>query len=127
RSLRRSRRDPVVDFLFDNRRGHCEYFASAMTLMCQSLGIRARLVQGYLGGEYNEAGEFYRVRQKDAHAWVEVHLSDRGWTVFDPTPSAARSPEGLDDSLSARLQRVMDYIYFSWSNWVVSFDRETRQ
>jgi len=69
--------DPIEDFLFDNRKGHCEYFASAMTLLCQAVGIRARLASGYCGGERNAVGDFYQFRRKDAHAWVEVHLYPR--------------------------------------------------
>lgn len=127
RGSQRSVGDPIEDFLFEHKRGHCEYFASAMTLMCQAVGLHARLVQGYLGGEYNASGEFFRVRKKDAHAWVEVLLPDRGWVTFDPTPSAATAPQGIDNSLMARLKRTIDFVHFRWSSWIVSFDQETRE
>src|SRR5262249_40780038 len=84
--------DRVKDFLFDNMQGHCEYFASAMVLMCQALNIPARLVGGYYGGEYNAVGGFYQFRNRDAHTWAEVWLPNRGWVVFDRRPSAQAQP-----------------------------------
>ena len=120
-------RDAIDYFLRDAQRGHCEYFASSMVLMCQSLGIPARLVSGYQGGELNAAGEYYRFRQKDAHAWVEVYLPEQGWVTFDPTPAAAEADRGPDNSLWARTIRTVDFLRFRWSTWVVSFDRDTRK
>jgi hypothetical protein len=117
--------DLVADFLFDNPRGHCEYFASAMTLMCQVVGIPARLVSGYQGGELNEAGGFYQFRQRDAHTWVEVYLPDRGWTQFDPTPSVIGDVEP-DDSLLAKSKQFCDFVQFKWAAMVFSFDSDTR-
>ncbi len=117
--------DLVANFLFDNPRGHCEYFASAMTLMCQIVGIPARLVSGYHGGELNQAGGFYQFRQRDAHAWVEVYLPDRGWTRFDPTPPAIGNTEP-DDSLLAKSKQLVDYVQFKWAAMVFSFDSDTR-
>lgn len=117
--------DLVANFLFDNPRGHCEYFASAMTIMCQIVGIPARLVSGYQGGELNQAGGFYQFRQRDAHTWVEVYLPDRGWTQFDPTPPATSDTES-DDSLLARSKQFVDYVQFKWAAMVFSFDSDTR-
>src|SRR4029078_13290968 len=78
-------RDPVVAFLYDLKRGHCEYFAGAMTLMCQSLGLQARLVVGFKCDEYNGMTHSYVVRQSHAHAWVEVLNDKFEWVSFDPT------------------------------------------
>ena len=119
--------DPVQNFLFVNRRGHCEYFATAMTVLCQAVGIRARLVGGYHGGEYNEVGEFYQFRRKDAHAWVEVYLPEEGWVTFDPSPIQIARARIQDTSLRARLRQMLDFTQFKWSLFVVSFDRESRQ
>ena len=111
---------PVEDFLFDWRRGHCEYFASSMVLMLRAVGVPARLVTGYLGGEYNPFEDYYVVRQSNAHAWVEVLLPDRGWTTFDPTP-----PSGLP--VSAKLgwsllaSQAYDYLLFRWDRYVLTF------
>ncbi|HLL89732.1 MAG TPA: DUF3488 and transglutaminase-like domain-containing protein [Tepidisphaeraceae bacterium] len=79
-------RDPVVAFLYDLKRGHCEYFAGAMTLMCQGLGMQARMVIGFKSDEYNGQIGRYTVRQSHAHAWVEV-LTLQGWQTYDPTTS----------------------------------------
>lgn len=119
--------DPIEDFLLHNRRGHCEYFASAMTLMCQALEIPARLVNGFAGGEFNPVGQFFQFRQRDAHAWVEVFLGDRGWTIFDPTPPDVTQRRRPAASLWADARRFVDFIRFKWSTLVVSFDSENRQ
>jgi transglutaminase-like putative cysteine protease len=83
--------DPVADFLFTARQGHCEYFASAMVLMLRALGVPARLVNGFQTGEYSEAADVFTVRQSDAHSWVEVYFSEQGWVQFEPTPDAGMS------------------------------------
>jgi transglutaminase-like putative cysteine protease len=81
--------DPVLDFLFVNRRGHCEYFASALALMARSVGIPARVVMGYRVTERSPFGYFV-VRERNAHAWVEAWLPERGWTTQDATPAEAQ-------------------------------------
>jgi len=78
--------DPVSVFLFKNGSGHCEYFASAMTIMLRYLGIPSRLVNGFRGGEYNRIGNDWIVRQYHAHSWTEAYLPPYGWMEFDPTP-----------------------------------------
>src|SRR6202040_328115 len=80
--------DPLAHFLFETRAGHCEYFASSMTVMLRTLGIPAREVNGFLPGEYNDLGGDYIVRASDAHSWVEVYFPGNEWQVFDPTPAA---------------------------------------
>lgn len=82
--------DPVEDFLMNRKTGHCEYFASACTLMMQSVGVPARLVNGYKGYEENSVTGQFEVKQKHAHSWVEVWLDDH-WETVDPTPAAARN------------------------------------
>ncbi|MFQ5428760.1 MAG: DUF3488 and DUF4129 domain-containing transglutaminase family protein [Phycisphaerae bacterium] len=118
--------EPIEDFLFENKKGHCEYFASAMTLMCQAVGIRARMVNGYHGGEYNPAGGFYLFRQRDAHAWVEVYLAGRGWIRFDPTPPAAVAHRARDATVFGRAKRFLDSLQFKWSTLIVSFGADNR-
>ncbi|MDH3255726.1 MAG: DUF3488 and transglutaminase-like domain-containing protein, partial [Acidobacteriota bacterium] len=81
---------PVERFLFETRRGHCEYFVSAMVLMLRSQGIPARVVTGYLGADFNQWQRYFIVRQSHAHAWVEAYIPDRGWQIFDPTPPSGR-------------------------------------
>lgn len=82
--------DPVEDFLLNRKSGHCEYFASACGLMLQSVGMPARIVNGYKGYEENTVNGHFEVKQKHAHSWVEVWIDDR-WETVDPTPAAARN------------------------------------
>jgi len=116
--------DPIVAFLYDVKRGHCEYFAGAMTLMCQSLGMNARLVVGYKCDEYNAAGGYYMVRQSHAHAWVEV-LTTKGWRTFDPTSAndAGPSPAG---TAWTKMKHYFDYLEFLWATTVIGYDRDSR-
>ncbi|MBX3396481.1 MAG: DUF3488 domain-containing protein [Phycisphaerae bacterium] len=118
--------EPIIDFLFETRRGHCEYFASAMTLMCQALGMQARLVTGYHGGELNEVGGFYQFRRRDAHAWVEVWLPEQSWTAFDPTPPSTDGARRDRTTLWADINRFLEFLEFKWSTTIVSFDERSR-
>ena len=78
--------DPLAVFLFDSREGHCEYFATAMTVMLRYIGIPARMVSGFLAGEYNRIGDSWTVRRKHSHTWTEAWFSPYGWVEFDATP-----------------------------------------
>lgn len=111
--------DPLADFLFSRRKGHCEYFASSLTVMLRTLGIPARLVNGFQSGSYNSLSGLYVIRASDAHSWVEAFLPHSGWTVFDPTPPAPAVAAG---ALSARLAMVMDAADTFWQQWVVNYD-----
>ncbi len=94
--------DPLDDFLFRDRAGHCELFASSLVLMLRSQGIPARLVTGYLGTEYNPLEGYHIVRGANAHAWVEALVGEGGWRILDPTPAsglpraAEPGPDGPD-------------------------------
>ena len=81
--------NPVDAFLFDTRRGFCGHYASAFAVMMRAAGIPARVVTGYLGGKDNPYGDYWIVRQSDAHAWVEVWTGDGGWSRIDPTAAIA--------------------------------------
>ncbi|HJY85721.1 MAG TPA: DUF3488 and transglutaminase-like domain-containing protein [Candidatus Acidoferrales bacterium] len=109
---------PLAHFLFERRAGHCEYFAAAMTVMLRTQGIPARYVNGFLPGEYNELGQDFIVRARDAHSWVEVYFPDVGWIPFDPTPPADAAPLGL----LGRLALYWDWFELTWSEWVVNYD-----
>ena len=124
----RDGRDPIEWFLFEARRGHCEYFASAMVALCQSLDLNARLVLGFLAAEFNSATGQYLVRQSNAHAWVEVEIEPGRWATFDPSPPAEidrlhRPALGL----LGRLKRFYETLEFAWNHGVVSFDEQRRQ
>jgi transglutaminase-like putative cysteine protease len=112
--------DPVADFLFNVRAGHCEYFASAMVLMLRTRRIPARLVNGFQMGEYNSSADVYTVRQSDAHSWVEVYFPRHGWIAFDPTPSAGLSV--YDSGLAALLRHYSEAVEMFWLEHIVGFD-----
>jgi transglutaminase-like putative cysteine protease len=111
-------RDPLAHFLFETRAGHCEYFASAMTVMLRTLGIPAREVNGFLPGEYNDLGGDYIVRASDAHSWVEAYFPGNGWIVFDPTPAAPAESAGV----FKRLAQFADWAELTWNDWVIGYD-----
>ena len=116
-------RNPLESFLYDWKRGHCEYFAGAMTLLCQSLGMQARMVVGFKCGpdEYNEYNNQYVVLQSDAHAWVEVRGAD-GWKSYDPTSSRDAGPAGMGASLRARLRHLIDFLEYTYANAIIAYD-----
>ena len=91
--------DGVDYVLFESRAGYCDYYAAAMATMARSLGIPARVAVGYARGEYEPSGEVYRVRERDAHAWVEVFFPGYGWVEFEPTSAqpAVNRPVPADE------------------------------
>lgn len=111
--------DPLSYFLFVRRKGHCEYFASAMAVMLRTLGIPARLATGFQSGVYNPITDLWVVRASDAHAWVEAWMPGHGWTTFDPTPP---DTSGHGFGLSARIGLYLDAADTFWKEWVVSYD-----
>jgi transglutaminase-like putative cysteine protease len=111
--------EPVADFLFNVRAGHCEYFASALTLMLRTQGIPARLVNGFQMGEYSEISDFYTVRQSDAHSWVEVYFPQHGWLAFDPTPAAGLSQ--YDNNWLATVRHFSESVEMFWLENVIGF------
>jgi transglutaminase-like putative cysteine protease len=111
--------DPLASFLFDSRAGHCEYFATAQAVMLRVLGIPSRVVNGFRRGEYNSWGDYYVVRQSDAHSWVEAYFQGAGWLDFDPTPPHSfRNTSGL----FSELRQFLDSLDTVWSE-AVTFDR----
>jgi transglutaminase-like putative cysteine protease len=111
-------KDPLAHFLFETRAGHCEYFASSMTVMLRTLGIPSREVNGFLPGEFNELGGDYIVRASDAHSWVEAYFPGSGWIVFDPTPDAP----AVSVTLFSRISQLTDWAELTWNDWVISYD-----
>jgi len=108
-------RDAMDDFLFNTRQGFCEHYASAFTVLMRAAGIPARVVTGYLGGYWSEAGHYLLVRQSDAHAWSEVWLAGRGWVRVDPT--AAVRPQRVDLGAAAA---AGDQLPWTESGWLQS-------
>lgn len=110
--------DPVEDFLFVTRSGNCEYFAASLAVLLRSLGIPARVVNGFQRGEWNPYGGYFTVRQRDAHSWVEAHLAGLGWVTLDASPraeaDAAWAPSATFQYLDALRMRWHRYIV-NWS------------
>jgi transglutaminase-like putative cysteine protease len=125
--MRASGPDPLSDFLFNAKSGHCEYFATAMAVMLRTRGIAARVVNGFLPGEYNEAAGAYTVRQSDAHSWVEVYFPEsRSWITFDPTPAAGRT-EPVRTGLSGQLGKYAEALELMWFQYVVGYDKQEQR
>lgn len=115
-------RNPLDHFLFISKRGHCEFYSTAMAVLLRSLGIPTRNVTGFIGGTYNRFARTYSVRQGDAHSWVEVHLEGRGWTRFDPTPPSNSAPQSEINGLVATLRDMVEAASQRWSRHVVGYD-----
>jgi hypothetical protein len=111
--------DPLAYFLFQRKKGHCEYFASSMAVMLRELGIPSRVVTGFQSGVYNPISGSQLIRSSDAHSWVEAWLPHRGWTTFDPTPP---DPNGLRLSVWTRLGFYADAAEVFWQDWVLNYN-----
>lgn len=112
-----SSRPPIEAFLFDHKKGYCEYYASAMILLLRSVGIASRLVTGFLPGEWNAVGQYYLVRQSDAHAWVEVYFPGERWLSFDPTPSVQQKRNAILKMTAA----YVDWMQLKWDRYIVRY------
>ncbi len=110
--------DPVSDFLFNSKRGYCEYFATSMALLLRSEGIPCRVAAGYMTEDYNPFQDYYRIRQSNAHTWVEVYLPGTDdWLLVDPTPGG-RAQTG-SSSTWQWLRDIADAIKYRWDIYVV--------
>jgi transglutaminase-like putative cysteine protease len=114
--FRRRRQDPLLDFLLDERRGHCEYFASALALLARAAGVPARVAVGYRVAEESALGGYFLVRERNAHAWVEVFLPGRGFTTVDATPDADLSQNA--PHRTAFVRAVLDLVAAGWARAV---------
>jgi transglutaminase-like putative cysteine protease len=136
--------DPVEDFVANHRTGHCEYFASALVLMLRSQDVPARVVVGYRAANFNSLGEFYQVREKDAHAWAEVllpydqvpaelrqtaRIKPRGaWLRLEPTPVQAVFE--TDDEVVTLWDQALEWKNFTqglWSDYVLGLNAERQR
>jgi transglutaminase-like putative cysteine protease len=111
-------KDPIAWFLFERKKGHCEYFASSMAVMLRSLHIPSRIVTGFRGGEFNDLTHQYVIRASNAHSWVEVYFPEYGWVSFDPTPAGNLPTE----TVWSRVQLYLDAASSFWREWVVNYD-----
>jgi transglutaminase-like putative cysteine protease len=134
--------DNIDEFMFETRQGFCEHYASAFVFLMRAANVPARVVTGYLGGEFNDIGDYYIVRQSDAHAWAEVWLAGQGWVRVDPTGAIApaRIQTGLSAAVSnnaalpfmarnppqwlRNLRLNWDALANQWNQWVLGYDSE---
>ena len=124
--LPRSARQATLEyFLFDRREGHCEYFSTAMAVLLRTLGIHAREVNGFLGGQWNDFGQYLAVTQNEAHSWVEVWFPGYGWVPFDPTPAGAGTSEALTSWLWPG-RFLLDGLQHRWNKWILDYDQESQ-
>ena len=141
--------DTIDDFLFNSRKGFCEHYAAAFTVLMRAAGIPARVVAGYQGGEVNPLGNYLIVRQRDAHAWTEVWLQGKGWIRIDPTSiiSPIRVNEGINNAIPdalidiplgmennetalrlwQRLKNTVDMVNYQWAQWVLGYGPEKQK
>ena len=109
---------PLEDFLLTRKTGYCEHYATAMVVMLRTVGIPARLVTGFLATEWNDYGGYYTVRQRDAHAWVEVYFPQSGWITMDPTPP---SPDAAGAPWWQSATSAMDSLRIKWDRLFVHY------
>jgi len=120
--------EPLADFLFKTREGHCEYFATAMAVMLRTQGIATRVVNGFNGGDYNDAIDMTVVRQRNAHAWVEVYFpKENAWVAFDPTPFAGQTSGGATTGITATFKKYLEALETFWIQYFVAFDNQEQR
>lgn len=117
---RESGLDPLDDFLFYRKAGNCEYFAAGMAVLLRVVGIPARVVNGFQRGEWNEVGQFFAVRQRDAHSWVEVFFPEVGWVTFDPSPREAFEEQTF--AASSWVGKYFDALRMRWNRYVIDYN-----
>jgi transglutaminase-like putative cysteine protease len=119
--------DPLADFLFNVRAGHCEYFSTAMAVMLRTQGIPARVVNGFQRGDYNEAAGVYTVTQREAHSWVEVYFPEANkWATFDPTPLAGR-PVTERTGIKGWFSKYAEALEMLWIQYVIGYDSQEQR
>lgn len=115
-------KQPLDHFLFESKRGHCEFYSSAMAVLLRAVDVPTRNVTGFIGGTWNRFGRFYAVRQGDAHSWVEAYIDGEGWRTFDPTPPADAAPKSELSGAWAQLRDFLEATSQRWDRHVVGYD-----
>ncbi len=119
---------PVDHFLFESHRGHCEFFSTSMALLLREIGIPSRNVTGFVGGTYNRFGNYYAVREGDAHSWVEAYIDGAtpeepgSWMTFDPTPASGAQPFAETTGTFVYLRDLVEAMSQRWNSYVVNYD-----
>jgi protein-glutamine gamma-glutamyltransferase len=115
-------REPMTleQFLFEERRGHCEYFAAGMVVLLGALDVPARIVGGFYGGDLNPLGRYFAVRRSDAHAWVELY-DGTAWLTYDPTPPDLRPGASTGAAIVGYLGALSDAVIYFWDRYVLTY------
>jgi hypothetical protein len=124
-SASQGRPQPVDHFLFESKRGHCEFFSTAMAVMLRAVGVPSRNVTGFVGGTWNRFGHYYAVREGDAHSWVEAYIDvpgRPGWRTYDPTPPSGAQPLEPPNGAYYYLRDLVEALSQRWNTYVVGYD-----
>ncbi|WP_417847809.1 transglutaminase TgpA family protein [Thalassoglobus sp.] len=118
--------DPIEDFLFNRKSGHCEYYASSMAMMLRAVGIPSRVAGGFKGGKYDKSTKSYLIQQFHAHSWVEAYI-DEQWYTFDPTPATrSLSVQEQENSSASFLKGIKAKALNIWSTGATLSQRQQR-
>ncbi|HSK72656.1 MAG TPA: DUF3488 and transglutaminase-like domain-containing protein, partial [Pyrinomonadaceae bacterium] len=127
-NLKAGGEDPLADFLFNVREGHCEYFSTAMAIMLRTQGIATRVVNGFQSGEYNETAGVFVVKQKNAHSWVEVYFpQENAWIPFDPTPFAGQLNSAASTGVFGTFSKYLEALETFWIQYFVAYDNQEQR
>lgn len=119
--------DHLDNFIFKDRKGHCEYFATAMIVILRSMGIPSRIAVGYCTDEWNPIGRYFTVREQHAHTWVEVWIDKYGWMSFDPTPPAGIASGRMGPLNIGAFYNIVDSLKFMWYRYVLDYSAEDQK
>ena len=118
----------IEQFIFERKKGNCEFFASSFAILLRASGVPCRLVGGYLGGEYNQLGGYYLVTDNKAHVWVEVFVNGSGWVRIDPSSFATNAgvvwTAQKSRSIKLSISMAVDSFNHSWNRSVITYDLE---
>ena len=131
-------RDSADDFLFNTKRGFCQHFSSSFAVFMRSAGVPARVVTGFVGGDYNKVGDYWMLYGKDAHAWNEIWVTGRGWVRVDPTAAVApgnildtvddlASSENFAESFFSSTFETSDWLRRSWNELVLGYNAKRQK
>ncbi|MGA2450841.1 MAG: DUF3488 and transglutaminase-like domain-containing protein [Polyangiaceae bacterium] len=116
---------PIDHFLFESKRGHCEFFSTTMAIMLRTVGVPSRNITGFVGGTWNRFGHYYAVRQGDAHSWVEAFIdspSRPAWQTYDPTPTAGIQAPDPPGGVYYYARDFVEAVSQRWNTYVVGYD-----
>ena len=111
----------IEDFLYNKKRGHCEYFATSMALMVRTIGLPSRVINGFVSYEWNDIAKAFVVRQSDAHSWVEIYFDGYGWMTFDPTPADGIARRVEVGKIQRWAGRMSDALRVRWYRYMIDY------